>query len=312
MQLLTICIPTYNRSNFVLPLLEFLHDEVNISGKIQGVDIIVSDNKSDIDHREKIIDFHKNNPFFNLILNEENLGLIGNIHRLNSEVNSEYVWFLGDDDILKIGAIKQIVEILYNHLIDYVFLNFDVFFDSPNNVVSTNNLLSYGGLTNDGTVFATDFFNENGTACMFMSASIHKTKAIREVISLKREALITDPLLFFFKSAKGSVYVKKDVLVLDRLSQISWKNEQMEVFAWKVPLIVAELIDIGGYDESVISKMLVRYFKKQKNYIITLVKSPREAKLKITKFIGLKALHLTLISGLHLLKVSLRKISKKR
>lgn len=308
MKLITICIPTFNRSEFVISQLNFLLNEI-ISYK-NLIEIKVADNCSSNFHKEKLIEFHSKNDHFELILNNENLGLIGNINLLASKTTTEYIWFLGDDDILKSGILEQIANILSINKVNYVYLNFDAFYDIEDNIVSSNNLLEYRGLVENQDSFAVNFFKENGTACMFMSSAIHKTDTILNLINYNRDQSITDPLLYFFASAKSPIYVEEKVLVLDRLSQISWADQQRDVFSWKVPYTLLEANEILDYDRNQISGLLYEYYKKEKNFAIMVVKAPFAIKIKILKLLKGKRINLLINSVGYLVSVVFKKIFK--
>ena len=310
MKLITICIPTFNRSEFVISQLNFLLNEITSYKNI--IEIRVADNCSSDFHKEKLIEFHSKNDHFELILNSENLGLIGNINLLASKTTTEYVWFLGDDDILKPGILTQIVNILSLYKVNYVYLNFDAFYDREDNIVSSNNLLGFSGLIENQDSFAVNFFKENGTACMFMSSAIHKTETILNLINYNRHHSITDPLLYFFASAKSSIYIEEKVLVLDRLSQISWADQQRDVFSWKVPYTLVEANEILDYDRNQISGLLYEYYKKEKNFAIMLVKAPSDIKVKILKLLKGKRINLLSKSLGYLVSVVLKKVFKNK
>lgn len=308
MKLITICIPTFNRSEFVISQLNFLLNEITSYKNI--IEIKVADNCSSDFHREKLIEFHSKNDDFELILNNENLGLIGNINLLASKTSTEYVWFLGDDDTLRLGILSQIVNILSLNTVNYVYLNFDAFYDTEENIVSSNNLLEFSGLVENQDNFAVNFFKENGTACMFMSSAIHKTDTILNLIKYNRKKSITDPLLYFFASAKSPIYIEEKVFVLDRLSQISWADQQRDVFSWKVPYTLVETNEILDYDRNQISGLLYEYYKKEKNFAIMLVKAPSDVKVKILKLLKGKRINLLINSLAYLISVVLKKVFK--
>ena len=305
MKLITICIPTFNRSEFVISQLNFLLKEITSYKNI--IEIKVADNCSSDFHKAKLIDFHSKNDHFELILNNENLGLIGNINLLATKATTEYVWFLGDDDILRPGILAQIVNILSLNKVNYVYLNFDAFYDTEDNIVSSNNLLEFSGLVENQDNFAVNFFKENGTACMFMSSAIHKTDTILKLINYNRHQSITDPLLYFFASAKSAIYIEEEVFVLDRLSQISWADQQRDVFSWKVPYTLVEANEILDYDRNQISGLLYEYYKKEKNFAIMLVKAPSNVKIKILKLLKGKRIDLLINSVGYLVSVVFKK-----
>jgi len=91
--LVSICIPTYNGDEFIVRTLESVFNQTFTSFQI-----IVADNKS-TDRTVSIIKGFKD-PRVKLIENDQNLGLEGNINKVLSCAEGDYVRLLGDDDVL--------------------------------------------------------------------------------------------------------------------------------------------------------------------------------------------------------------------
>lgn len=107
--LLSICIPTYNRCGKVLSLLRFIVEEVK-SFSTEEVEIIVSDNCSTDNTQAVLNEYVQDKGIINYNRNSENLGLIGNLHRLVELAHGQYVWFMGDDDIYYQGVAGQVIS----------------------------------------------------------------------------------------------------------------------------------------------------------------------------------------------------------
>ncbi len=103
MKLLTIVIPTYNRNNKVLELLE-LFKKLNFE-----TEIIVIDNNSDIP-LAKFLNEKKFEllPNIQIIRNKGNVGLGGNIIMSFMNCGTEWMWLLGDDDRPTEDSIQKI------------------------------------------------------------------------------------------------------------------------------------------------------------------------------------------------------------
>lgn len=118
--LLTIAIPTYNRSqhlSFLLSILEYeLHD---LGDKVK---LLISDNAS-TDNTSSVIDIYSAR-IKNLISikNKVNNGADENISQCYLLADTPYVWVLGDDDAPFKGMLKLILELLKNELPDMVYL----------------------------------------------------------------------------------------------------------------------------------------------------------------------------------------------
>jgi len=117
--LLTIAIPTYNRSRFLGELLGLLIPQLENE---PSVELLISDNASPDDTAEVVMRFCQNNPRFRTLRNAENIGSDANFLQCFREARGRYVWLVGDDDILVPGAIPQIVELLRDREYDLVFV----------------------------------------------------------------------------------------------------------------------------------------------------------------------------------------------
>lgn len=121
--LLSICVPTYNRSNRLRLMLEALLPQV--AEHADKVEVWVSDNASPDDTPRVVEEAERLGPL-NYSRNPSNLGVIRNIIRLTTELaRGEFVWVLGDDDLLLPGALGRVLEKLEAHRgLDVIYLNF--------------------------------------------------------------------------------------------------------------------------------------------------------------------------------------------
>lgn len=107
--LLSINIPTFNRSRFLSAILSAMADDVKKLG--DAVEIVILDNCSADDTEDVIAD----RPWgfdVNYIRNASNIGPQANIHMAHRVGCGRYVWVMGDDDFLKPGQLLRIVETL--------------------------------------------------------------------------------------------------------------------------------------------------------------------------------------------------------
>ncbi len=108
-----ILIPTYNRCNDLRKNLEHLGNQLNKYNLQDEFGIFVSDNASNDDTLEMLqaiaIDW-KGKIELKVISNETNVGLEQNVVSLLENAISEYVIWLGDDDILAEGYLSFIHE----------------------------------------------------------------------------------------------------------------------------------------------------------------------------------------------------------
>ena len=118
---LSICIPTYNRPNQIPNCLNSIY----ISQKNTNLDfeVCVSDNGSSYDVK-KIIDQYKDKFKIVLNINKENLGYQPNLQKVISIASGEFVWVIGDDDLLTTDALKFVEDLFvkYND-VDFYYVN---------------------------------------------------------------------------------------------------------------------------------------------------------------------------------------------
>ncbi len=140
--LLSIAIPTYNREKFLKRCLEYLY--LQIADITNDVEIIVSDNASS-DNTKNVVDQYIDlglNIIY--IRNSENRGPDFNIAQCYKTATGKYVLTLGDDDILIINSIKNIVSIIKENCnAGVIYLNNFEYKAEDETVTFKNNKIDY-------------------------------------------------------------------------------------------------------------------------------------------------------------------------
>ena len=118
--LLTIAIPTYNRSLYLDQLLSELSEQCTNRSSIA---IIVSDNAS-TDNTEQVVEraIERGLPL-SYTKNSSNLGADGNILQCFELATGKYVWIIGDDDVLVPGCINKVMAYLESKEYDLIYVN---------------------------------------------------------------------------------------------------------------------------------------------------------------------------------------------
>lgn len=105
--LLSICIPTYNRLRYLEDLLQGLLPQ---SERVAGVEVCVSDNRSTDGTADYLAGL--SSAVLRHWTNERNIGGDRNFLKCIREARGEYVWLVGDDDLVPEGAVEKVLSIL--------------------------------------------------------------------------------------------------------------------------------------------------------------------------------------------------------
>jgi len=115
--LLTIAIPTYNRCVFLTQLLEVLSPQ--LVGETR-VEVLISDNSSPDDTPAVVGSFREKGLSIRYKRNETNIGADANFLQCYQMALGEYVWIIGDDDVIVPGAMLQVLRVLEKREYDLV------------------------------------------------------------------------------------------------------------------------------------------------------------------------------------------------
>jgi hypothetical protein len=109
-ELLSICIPTRNRSSLLRDLLCSLDLEIaaaNLSP--EDVRIYVSDNASTDDTRDTAHEIFGKHPHFTYWCNERNVGAVANVLGCVIKASGQYQWIIGDDECVVAGTLPYLL-----------------------------------------------------------------------------------------------------------------------------------------------------------------------------------------------------------
>ena len=106
MTLLSICIPTFNRAEYLPVMLESIFSQ----GSFDGVEVIVSDNNSYDDTARIVKEYQKHYKNLFYYKNDINVGFDRNVLNCLTRAKGKYCWVLGDDDRLLAGSISFILR----------------------------------------------------------------------------------------------------------------------------------------------------------------------------------------------------------
>ncbi|MFB2567017.1 glycosyltransferase [Rhizobium sp. IMFF44] len=128
--LLSVVVSTYNRANWLNKSLPLVLEAAK--RRLQDVEVLVVDNESS-DNTPEVVAPFMDLPFFRYHRNEKNVGMLGNLSVSSRLARGEFVWILGDDDLVKEGVIARVVDTIKSHpRSELIYLNYSYTrFDKP-------------------------------------------------------------------------------------------------------------------------------------------------------------------------------------
>ena len=122
--LLSICVSTYNREKWIEYTTTKICEQIQSFENKHLIEFVVVDNKS-TDNTPNILKKLQNKYKFKYFINQHNVGMLPNLSITSQKTEGKYIWILGDDDIIKDGAINNVMQVLMNNSnINLVYLNY--------------------------------------------------------------------------------------------------------------------------------------------------------------------------------------------
>ena len=163
--LLSICIPTYNRKEFIDVALSHLEGALkNVSFPIE---VIISDNHSEDGTKEVIEDHIASGLFCRYIRNSQNIGPDANFVQCFNEAKGKYIWIIGDDDYLCPNSLLEIGSFLQTG--DYGLVHIE-FSKKGENIFSVHKYDDYRMMLSDVNIMIT-----------FLSGNIINSNVVKDV-----------------------------------------------------------------------------------------------------------------------------------
>lgn len=121
--ILSICIPTYNRSQYLDKCLKSIFDDI---GNDTNIEVVVSDNNSEDNTKEIVDKYMKLYGNLKYFKNEKNIGADKNMLTVLKEGTGRFITVHGDDDYFAFQAIYKLVDKIYKNPecgVFYIFNN---------------------------------------------------------------------------------------------------------------------------------------------------------------------------------------------
>ena len=122
---LSIVIPTYNRVEKLIRMLQNIEVEINRIDVANVLEVIISDNASPDETKSAVEAFIPNGYKIKYFRQDSNIGFDKNTKFLYEQAKGDYVWYVSDDDILLPGAIQEVVNGLKDTNPDLLLFSFE-------------------------------------------------------------------------------------------------------------------------------------------------------------------------------------------
>ena len=209
--MLTICIPTINRSSELRTLISSIEYQVNELSLQGAVEIVVGNNGETIDPTV----FGSSNRV--RILNHgKNIGYRKNIIELIHAAKSEFVWLLSDKTTLENGSVGAIVSALSTPGLNYLTFRVDNYY--------LGEFIAHDYfITEHGPEFyesGASFLNESFRSVIFISVNIFRRKLMTGYIDdnidrLSNKTYFNSEICFGYIHKYGGVGVIRKILARD-------------------------------------------------------------------------------------------------
>ena len=110
-KVISFCIPTYNRKNFLIEALESINNQDGIEDFKDKLEIVISDNASTDGTEEAVKEYAKKSKVDIIYKKQDkNMGIDRNILNVVGMATGEYCWLMGDDDCIINTGVKKVLE----------------------------------------------------------------------------------------------------------------------------------------------------------------------------------------------------------
>ena len=129
--ILSICIPTWNRAQYLEHTL--LNIIKSIGDNYDDIEICVSDNYSTDLTSQIVKEIQNEFTKYNIVYRktESNVGFDRNLLNVIDMAKGNYCWLFGDDDLLQENAIEHVLKLIYENNPDVLFIDYKAFADIP-------------------------------------------------------------------------------------------------------------------------------------------------------------------------------------
>jgi glycosyltransferase involved in cell wall biosynthesis len=214
--LLTIAIPTYNRGIFLAQLLEVLVPQLDGESRVE---LLISDNASPDNTPAIVGSIQMDGPTLVYQRNESNIGADANFLQCLNMARGEYVWIVGDDDVIVEDGLRQVLNVLDRREFDLVFVSsyeFKGAYVPPDRSKLKGRVISFSN--------ATDYALRIYTGLAFITGNIVRKRTLEERPHVDFSKMIGTSLIHLSWTYALLAMEPKCILIRDRLVAVRIAN----------------------------------------------------------------------------------------
>ncbi|MDB6089443.1 MAG: glycosyltransferase family 2 protein [Gammaproteobacteria bacterium] len=236
---LSICIATFNRAGFIGQTLESILSQVT-----DEVEIVILDGGSTDDTAARVGRYVSASHQLRYLRQDTNRGVDRDFNTAVEAARGEYCWLMSDDDLLKPGAIRAVLDALSGSyslvLVNAEVRNFDFSRQLEDRRLSFDSNRNYAPAEMDR------LFVETGGYMTFIGCVV-----IRRAVWLERQkepyygSLFIHVGVIFQERLPGPALALAQPLICIRYGNAMWKPKEFEIWMFKWPGLIWSLAGLS-------------------------------------------------------------------
>lgn len=224
--LITIGIPTYNRSAYLKENLKIIYEQI---GNDSGFEILVINNASNDSTEQVILSFKKQYDNLRYIRNESNIGADKNIFKVIEQARGDYCLLHSDDDYFYPDALSRIKAIINQYRQCSVLFIRQSYREaeatSYNGMSEFLRQTSYGATGISSIILEKRAFNQIREPKRFIKTSINHMYLIYSILAQNPTFVIINRKYIHLMGAKSTSYNWGKFIIKDYLDILYYFNK---------------------------------------------------------------------------------------
>lgn len=288
--LLSICIPTFNRSEFLRTSLERFRKAIEPD---MNIELLISDNCSPDNTPEVVAAAIHDGLKCTYIRNDKNIGPDGNFLQCFNKAKGKYIWLCGDDDFLLPESFRSLYDMLLSDEYGLIELNVDKnkYSLSPRIYKDTGEFLSdvhiwitfvSGNIFRKEVVNTIDGYKYDNTFLLqvpyfLASATIGLPNVIYypKVLETGADSKNNGGYNLFQVFCENLLTIINELVILDKLTKKQFLDIKKSIFCkWMINYYDRLFIkkDYGNFEIDNAKEILYKWYGRELYYYLTIFK----------------------------------------